>query len=263
MNKIQVNNYPVSILLKMDSNYKFHEFLIGHVIERYVKMRFKEGGDLGNVLIVCGNYREASFFQKFPFKKILITGIVDESVFYDGVEVNNIVLDERVTYEKQNCENISFESQSFDLVFCKEGLHHLARPVLGLYEMLRVCSDAVIFVEPFDSILNKVLCPLGLSSSYEINQPDNVGGRSNFVYRWTLRQLQFILNSYYLRSGYHLDITLSWLTTRFNLFGCSKWIRKVMIISGWIISHIPGFRGNNGVVMIRPGNDIPVDPKRN
>ena len=63
-----------------------------------------------------------------------------------------MVRDSRVSYHKENCENLSFASQSFDLVFCKEGLHHLARPVQGLYEMLRVSRKAVIFVESYDGL---------------------------------------------------------------------------------------------------------------
>lgn len=52
--------------------------------------------------------------------------------------------------QKENAEQLTFENDSFDFVFCKEMLHHLARPYLGLYEMHRVCSQAFIFMEPTD-----------------------------------------------------------------------------------------------------------------
>ena len=34
------------------------------------------------------------------------------------------------------------------IVFMKETLHHLARPYLGLYEMLRVAREGVVLIEP-------------------------------------------------------------------------------------------------------------------
>lgn len=53
-------------------------------------------------------------------------------------------------YRIENAENLSLENGSFDYVFCKESLHHFPRPVVALYEMMRVASKAVFFVEPND-----------------------------------------------------------------------------------------------------------------
>ncbi len=41
-------------------------------------------------------------------------------------------------YSAQNAESLSFASNSFDYVFCKDAMHHCPRPVIALYEMLRV-----------------------------------------------------------------------------------------------------------------------------
>jgi 2-polyprenyl-3-methyl-5-hydroxy-6-metoxy-1,4-benzoquinol methylase len=54
-------------------------------------------------------------------------------------------------YAIENAERLSFGNESFDYVFCKESLHHFPRPFAALYEMLRVCSEAVFIVEPNDT----------------------------------------------------------------------------------------------------------------
>jgi ubiquinone/menaquinone biosynthesis C-methylase UbiE len=54
-------------------------------------------------------------------------------------------------YAIENAERLSFGNASFDYVLCKESLHHFPRPFVALYEMLRVCSEAVFVVEPNDT----------------------------------------------------------------------------------------------------------------
>jgi 2-polyprenyl-3-methyl-5-hydroxy-6-metoxy-1,4-benzoquinol methylase len=51
-------------------------------------------------------------------------------------------------YAVENVESLSFEADDFDVVFCKETYHHLPRPSVGLYEMLRVARQSVILIEP-------------------------------------------------------------------------------------------------------------------
>src|SRR5208282_3906252 len=101
--------------------------------------------------------------------------------------------DPRIRYEQQNAECLNFPSRSFDIVFCKEGLHHLARPTLGLYEMLRTCKRAAVFIEGYDGWLNRQLEALGLSSIYEDDQLGNIGYRRNYVFRWSRANLLGLL----------------------------------------------------------------------
>ncbi len=54
-------------------------------------------------------------------------------------------------YRVENAESLRFAENSFDVVFCKEALHHMPRPLIAIYEMIRVCRNAVIFLEPNDS----------------------------------------------------------------------------------------------------------------
>ncbi len=57
---------------------------------------------------------------------------------------------------QQNAESLTYEDDFFDFAVMKETFHHLPRPYIAIYEMLRVCREAVIFVaEPVD-ILSKI-----------------------------------------------------------------------------------------------------------
>jgi len=56
-------------------------------------------------------------------------------------------------YSVENAEGLSFEDDTFDFVFSKECLHHLPRPWIGLYEMLRVAREGIIIVEPAETPL--------------------------------------------------------------------------------------------------------------
>src|SRR6185437_10876246 len=53
-------------------------------------------------------------------------------------------------YRVENAERLTFPDHAFDFVFCKESFHHFPRPMLALYEMLRVSTKGVILIEPND-----------------------------------------------------------------------------------------------------------------
>lgn len=57
-------------------------------------------------------------------------------------------------YKKENAECLSFPNNEFDFVFCKESFHHFPRPMIALYEMLRVSRKGVVLLEPCDSNQN-------------------------------------------------------------------------------------------------------------
>lgn len=252
LNKTYIHHRLLSDLLKINYDEDFHDYIIEHAIRCYQKKVGEE--NLGSVLAVCANEREVKCFKKFPFSKIVITGIINQEEQIKKAADG----DKRIHYEKQQCEKLTYKNQSFDLVFCKEGLHHLPRPVLGLYEMLRVCKKAAIVIEPYDTLLGQIFERLGLSSTYETDQEGNLKQRSNFVYRWSKRQLNQILNSYYLESGYVLDLYLGWLSIRYGskMSGLAK---KVSIFLGWLAGFIPDSNGNYMTAVIYPGKDIPPE----
>lgn len=210
---------------------------------------------MGSVLAVCANEREAISLKNYEFDKILLTGITDPSHELNE-EIKN---DPRIKYEKQNSECLTLASRSFDLVICKEGIHHLARPILGVYEMLRMTRSAIIIIEPAETVIGRLLEKLGLSSVYEKNQLNNINIRDNYVFRWNLTLFKSLLNSYYLESGYKLDITMGWMTSKFNAHPVS-FVRFIASIAGYMISYIPGSKGNYLSAMIVSGDDIPPEP---
>ena len=57
-------------------------------------------------------------------------------------------------YKQENAESLSFKSAEFDYVFCKESYHHFPRPMIALYEMLRVANRGVVLIEPNDTYLS-------------------------------------------------------------------------------------------------------------
>ena len=253
-NRTRVYRRPLRDLLRIDSTMDFHRYGIEHAIGRYRMLREEQGLGLGTVLSIGSTYREARRFVEHPFDEIRLTGVLDSDD-----ELREIASsDPRVRYEKQNCERLSYVSGSFDLVFCKESLHHLARPVQGLYEMLRVCRGAALVLEPYDSQLDGLLRRLGLSTVYESNQLGNLELRDNFVYRWDRKQLEFVLKSLYLESGSSLELTLGWMSSRFNGHP-NVAVRRFAALAGWLVGFAPGSRGNYMTALIAPGRDLPPD----
>ncbi|MDN5869244.1 MAG: class I SAM-dependent methyltransferase [Nitrococcus sp.] len=255
-NKISLERRKLRDVLRIQEPEDFHNYLLDDALQSYTLRCAELGRGLGSALAICANFREARALSALPFDHILLTGIDDRKLELQEV----LDGDPRVTYEQHNSERLSIAARSFDLVICKEGLHHLARPVLGMYEMLRLTRDAVIIIEPFDTFLGNVLEILGMSSVYEQAPPGNVDSRPNYVYRWSRRSLAAILNSYYLESGYSLNLTLGWMSVRVNAHKL-KAVRVLSAYSGWVASFIPGSRGNYMSAFITAGSDIPRDPE--
>ena len=57
-------------------------------------------------------------------------------------------------YRKENAEFLTFKDSEFDYVFCKESYHHFPRPMIALYEMLRVARKGVVLIKPNDKSIN-------------------------------------------------------------------------------------------------------------
>ena len=51
-------------------------------------------------------------------------------------------------YSVQDVTNLKFEDHSFDIVIAKSCIHHIPKPMLAIYEMIRVARQAVILIEP-------------------------------------------------------------------------------------------------------------------
>ncbi len=70
--------------------------------------------------------------------------------------------------KKENAESLSFKDSEFDYVFCKESYHHFPRPMLALYEMLRVASKGVVLIEPNDAYVNNKVSEILLRNTKNV-----------------------------------------------------------------------------------------------
>ena len=210
MNKKLFKRSTFYTILRVNSPEKFHSFLINQSILEYQNT---QKGNLGSILALGSSHVEAENLIKFPFKKILLTGInpPDEKIKKIMEE------DKRLSYEIADMEKLPFNNSSFDLVFVKEALHHLPKPILGFYEMLRVSKKAVVFIEPHETMIGNILEKFGISSKYETNQKGNLKFRDNYVFRWKEKEIIKILTVYYLESGYKVVFTRCWMSNRFNM----------------------------------------------
>lgn len=93
---------------------------------------------------------DANYLLTKGVKSVLSTDISDACL--KMAKKNGFISD----YKNENAESLSFKNNSFDYVLCKESYHHFPRPMLALYEMLRVARKSVILIEPQD---NNILIP--------------------------------------------------------------------------------------------------------
>ncbi len=252
-NTVKFSRYSLAKVRRIQSHDGFHRFLFDEAFSLYRRLVGNEA--LGRVLGICNKPWEAGVFVKYPFSEIVLSGITDQA---DKVaqQANG---DQRVSYQLQNAECLTYDSGSFDLVYCKEGLHHLARPILGIYEMLRVCRKGVIVIEPNETLMGNMLEKFNLTSTYEKNQHGNIKARDNYVFRFKPCYFKSILNSYYLKSDYSLELSLGWLSSRYNCHR-KKIVRELVALAGWLASWLPESRGNYMIAIILPGKNIPPDP---
>lgn len=96
------------------------------------------------VTVGDGRYgRDANYIREKGLK-VLATNISDV-LLKEAKEIGYID-----AYSQENAENLSFSDREFDFVLCKESYHHFPRPMIALYEMLRVAKKGVVLIEPTD-----------------------------------------------------------------------------------------------------------------
>ncbi len=111
-----------------------------------------------------------------------------------------------------NAERLPFGSGSFDLVFCKESYHHFPRPMLALYEMLRVARQGVVLIEPNEApslesarcilkqLIHRLLLRCGLSSILRTRVPNVIRSYANsweevgnYIYAISEREMEKVV----------------------------------------------------------------------
>jgi len=103
-------------------------------------------------------------------------------------------------FESQNAEQLTFDDESFDYVLCKESYHHFPRPMIALYEMLRVARLGVVLIEPFDRFYRSPApeqlwnflksIPKRMGRSHKNVSPFRFEPAGNFIYTIHPREMQ-------------------------------------------------------------------------
>lgn len=99
---------------------------------------------------------DANYLLRNDIKEVLATSISD--VLLKQSKQDGFISE----YKIENAEKLSFDDESFDFAFCKEAYHHFPRPMIALYEMLRVAKIGIVIIEPNDRNVKKVESPMVL-----------------------------------------------------------------------------------------------------
>jgi len=148
-----------------------------------------------NILSVCGGDGEEADFLQRQGAYVTMTDL--SAVGVEAARVRNPAL----RCLCMDAESLAFPDASFDWAVVRDGLHHLARPVKGLYELERVSSEGFAILEGQDSWLVRLLVRLGLGENR-----DPAGG---YVYRFSRRELYKILSS--VQTVSHWQVCTTWL----------------------------------------------------
>ena len=169
--------------------------------------------------------RDASYIASKGIKDVLASDISDTCLKI-GMEKGFIS-----KYSIENAEALSLQDNSIDYVLCKESYHHFPRPMVALYEMIRVAKKTVILMEPQDSnilipsrfnigaalkwfiqaLKNTVKTKLGKEIYYHYGNYEEVG---NYVFSISEREIEKValglnfemvsfkgLNDHYIKGG--------------------------------------------------------------
>jgi len=112
-------------------------------------------------------------------------------------------------FKVANAEGLPFDSRSFDFVLCKESYHHFPRPMIALYEMIRVAKKGVVLIEPCEAptleskravikgLIKRMLLRFGFSSFLRTGDvslirryEDSFEDVGNYVYSISEREIE-------------------------------------------------------------------------
>lgn len=136
-----------------------------------------------SILICCGG--GGIFVKEFIEcgASVTLTDISQKALNYAKQTVKG-----NFEIDLQNAESLTYKDSSFDWGFVCNGLHHLEKPLIGLYELLRVSKKGIILIESQDSLLIRLACYFRLSEIYEKS--------GNYVYRFSKREIEKTFKSY-------------------------------------------------------------------
>jgi SAM-dependent methyltransferase len=141
-----------------------HELIRDLPIQAATTLLHRRGINLEgkNVLIVgCGLGTDLFYMKRYVDAKYSCTDISDQNVLI----TKKFFPDANV--EAADTEALPYGDDQFDFVFVCDSLHHMARPYLGIYEMLRVAKEGICIIEPHDCLLTRFATRFGLMQEFE------------------------------------------------------------------------------------------------
>jgi SAM-dependent methyltransferase len=98
-------------------------------------------------------------------------------------------------YREANAEALPFADNEFDWGLCKEAYHHMPRPPVAFYEMLRVVKKGLVLIEPGPrqarNLIGSFLVPL-LNLIHPIRVENEFEVSGNYIFKlsiWDVRQM--------------------------------------------------------------------------
>ena len=148
-----------------------------------------------DALVLCGGSGgEASYLRKAGFRRVINTDFSEVALAACRGR------DPQLETRWLNAEQMDLEDESIDVVLVQDGLHHLPRPTLGFNEMLRVARRAVVVIEP----------RLGMAGRILGRQWEELGGATNYVFRWSDNLLEQLTRSQLLKRPLIIDVAARW-----------------------------------------------------
>lgn len=150
-----------------------------------------------SVLVVAGGPTDRSCLLEAGFRNVLISNLDNQQGATEYHPFRWMCLD---------AEKIALDDSSFDWVIVHAGLHHLSVPAAGVCEMFRVARKGILCFEARDSWAMRLAKRASLTSDYELEPAFLSDGKTggyrngpipNYVYRWTEREFEKVIKSYY------------------------------------------------------------------
>ncbi|OQW96716.1 MAG: hypothetical protein BWK74_07885 [Desulfobacteraceae bacterium A6] len=178
--------------IRYEGNYYYHDYF--RALPFAAVRRLLAGLDVTlnrkNVLIAsCGTGIDVHYLRKHYDADLTVSDLSEKSVQM-ALKLNKNL---RAGYVEDS-EQLSFADESFDYVFIAASLHHLPRPLVGLYELIRVARYGVIVIESNDNWLTRLATRFKLATEIE--------RAGNYVYRFSAWDIKRISRAIFYKCHY-------------------------------------------------------------